>query len=281
MKTGMVILNYNDYENTIKMILQVRDYKNINKIVVVDNHSTDSSVEKITPYLNKHVVLVEARKNGGYAFGNNLGLKYLEKNTDCELAIISNPDVLVSESVITELIHDMKKDESISFLGPKIIERGHITKGWKLPSLWCEALSCINYFNRYSFNMQKYPDDYYNEKIVKVEVLHGCFFMARLKDFKKIKYFDPHTFLYYEENIIAKKAYVYDLKTCVDTSLSVTHLASQTVSKNLNKVRKYKALKKSMFYYEKEYNHLNILGMIFLKLLYYISLGIAYLTFWI
>ena len=29
---GMVILNYNDYENTIKMILQVRDYKNINKI---------------------------------------------------------------------------------------------------------------------------------------------------------------------------------------------------------------------------------------------------------
>ena len=77
MKKGMVILNYNDYENTIKMILQVRDYKNINKIVVVDNHSTDSSVEKITPYLNKHVVLLEARKNGGYAFGNNLGLKYL------------------------------------------------------------------------------------------------------------------------------------------------------------------------------------------------------------
>ena len=101
-------------------------------------------------------------------------------------------------------------------------------------------------------------------------------------DIRKIAdYVYENVFLYYEENIIAKKAQVYDLKSCVDTSLSVTHLASQTVSKNLNKVRKYKALKKSMFYYEKEYNHLNILGMIFLKVLYYISLGIAYLTFWI
>ena len=43
---------------------------------------------------------------------------------------------------------------------------------------------------------------------------------------------------------------------------------------------KYKILKESQFYYEKEYNHLNKVGMFFLKVFYYISLGIAYLTFW-
>ena len=104
MKTGIVILNYNDYENTIKMIRQIENYKCLSKIVIVDNHSSDESVEKIKPLTSKRIVLLESKDNKGYASGNNLGLKYLEKETECELAIISNPDVEVEESVIEELI---------------------------------------------------------------------------------------------------------------------------------------------------------------------------------
>ena len=281
MKTGIVILNYNDYENTIKMLEQIMDYKCLSKIVVVDNCSTDKSLEKIRLFESKKIVVLESSQNKGYAYGNNLGLKYLEKETNCELAIISNPDVVVSESVIEALIRDMKKDETISFLGPKVLEYGHISKGWKLPSFASELVSTMNYFNRFSFKLQRYKDSYYQEKLCDVEVIHGCFFMARLKDFKKIKYFDPHTFLYYEENILGYKARLRNMRVVVDTSLSVEHMGSLTVDKSLKKIKKYKALKKSMFYYEKEYRHLNILGMALLKLFYFISLGILYLTFWI
>ena len=281
MKTGIVILNYNDYENTIKMLEQIMDYKCLSKIVVVDNCSTDESLEKIRLFESKKIIVLESSQNKGYAYGNNLGLKYLEKETNCELAIISNPDVVVSESVIEALIQDMKKDETISFLGPKVLEYGHISKGWKLPSFASELLSTMNYFNLFSFLLQRYKDSYYQEKLCDVEVIHGCFFMARLKDFKKIKYFDPHTFLYYEENILGYKARAKAMRVVVDTSLSVQHMGSLTVDKSLKKIKKYKALKKSMFYYEKEYRHLNILGMALLKLFYFISLGILYLTFWI
>ena len=281
MKTGIVILNYNDYENTIKMLEQIMDYKCLSKIVVVDNCSTDESLEKIRLFESKKIIVLESSQNKGYAYGNNLGLKYLEKETNCELAIISNPDVVVSESVIEALIQDMKKDETISFLGPKVLEYGHISKGWKLPNFASELVSTMNYFNRFSFKLQRYKDSYYQEKLCDVEVIHGCFFMARLKDFKKIKYFDPHTFLYYEENILGYKARLRNMRVVVDTSLSVEHMGSLTVDKSLKKIKKYKALKKSMFYYEKEYRHLNILGMALLKLFYFISLGILYLTFWI
>lgn len=281
MKTGIVILNYNDYENTIKMLEQIMDYKCLSKIVVVDNCSTDESLEKIRLFESKKIVVLESSQNKGYAYGNNLGLKYLEKETNCEFAIISNPDVVVSESVIEALIRDMKKDETISFLGPKVLEYGHISKGWKLPNFASELVSTMNYFNRFSFKLQRYKDSYYQEKLCDVEVIHGCFFMARLKDFKKIKYFDPHTFLYYEENILGYKARLRNMRVVVDTSLSVEHMGSLTVDKSLKKIKKYKALKKSMFYYEKEYRHLNILGMALLKLFYFISLGILYLTFWI
>ena len=280
MKTGIVILNYNDYKNTIDMIEQIKDYSCLNKIVIVDNCSTDESVSKITPFLNKKVILIEAKKNKGYAAGNNLGLKYLANETNCELAIISNPDIIVEESIILDMIKDMKKNDDISFLGPKILENGHITKGWKLPSYFCELLSTINLLHRFSFSLQKYPDDYYNDGLTEVEVLHGCFFMARLKDMKKLKYFDEGTFLYYEENILAKKAMNKGMKSYVDTHLSVQHLQSQSVSRNLKKVAKYKTIKKSMLYYEEHYNNLNFFQMFLLKSFYHISVFFAYLTFW-
>ena len=281
MKTGMVILNYNDSENTKKMLNQVKDYECLDKIIVVDNCSTDNSLEELKKYETKKVIILENKKNKGYAHGNNLGLKYLEENTKCDLAIVSNPDIVVSESVIKELINDFKEDEHISFLGPKILENGFINRGWKCPNFFTDLISNITFFHRLSNKMLKYPKEYYNQALTKVEVIHGCFMMGRIKDFKKVNYFDTHTFLYYEENILAKKAMIKNLETYVDNRVAVKHNLSLSVDKSLNKVKKYKILKNSEFYYEREYNHLNKVGMFFLKLFYYLSLGIAYLTFWI
>lgn len=281
MKTGIVILNYNDYENTIKMIEKIKDFTNLSKIVVVDNGSSDDSVEHLKPFESNKIIILEAKDNKGYANGNNIGLKYLENNTHCEYVIISNPDVIVEESVITELEKDMINHPEISFLGPKILEQGKIYKGWKLPTYGSELLSNINYFSRYSRKLLRYPESYYLEHLNVVDVIHGCFFMARLADFKKIHYFDSNTFLYYEENIIGHKCLEKGLQTDVDVSLSVIHELSKSVDKSIHKIKKYVLLKKSMFYYEKEYNHLNIIGYLLLKITYYISLVITCLTFWI
>ena len=281
MKTGIIILNYNDYENTLKMVEQVRNYKCLSSIVIVDNASTDGSQEKLKKLEKGQIKLIVANKNKGYAHGNNLGLKYLESETNCELAIISNPDIEVEESSIDTLIKDMKENKEISFLGPKVLEFGSIIKGWKLPHYIDELLSTMNGIARFAKKRLRYKEEYYQNRITKVEVIHGCFFVARLKDFKKIGYFDPHTFLYYEENIIGNKAKQKHLTTAVDTSVSVVHALSKSVDKSLNKIKKYKILKKSMFYYEETYNHLKGIKLGFLKFIYYISLGITTLTFWI
>lgn len=281
MKAGIIILNYNDYENTIKMLNQIKDYSCLNKIIIVDNCSTDDSVKRLEEYENKKIVILKAEKNLGYASGNNLGLKYLENETSCEIAIISNPDVIIEESVLKELIHVLKTNDKIAFLGPKILENGHISKGWKMPTFFSELISNINFFGKYSHNLLKYPETHYQEKIVQVDVIHGCFFLAKLKDFKKIRYFDSHTFLYYEENIIAKKAKEKKLRIYIDTSLSVTHALSQSVDKSIKKVKKYKILKASQKYYIKNYMHLNFWKYELIRLFYYISLFFLYFTFWI
>ncbi len=281
MKTGIVILNYNDYENTIKILNQIKDYRCLSKIIIVDNCSTDDSVLKLKEYENKKIILLEASKNSGYATGNNLGLKYLEENTSCEIAIISNPDVTVEESVLKELIHDMKMHPEIAFLGPKILENGYISKGWRFPTFFSELISNINLIGYRARGMRNYKEEYYQDRLTKVDVLHGCFFLGRINDFKKIHYFDPRTFLYYEEIILAKKAEKNHLERYVDTSVSVIHAESISVRKSFKKVQKYKIIKESQKYYAKNYMNLNFLEYGLIRLFYYISLFFCYLTFWI
>ena len=38
-KVGIVILNYNDYETTRKYIEEIKDYKVLNKIIIVDKYN--------------------------------------------------------------------------------------------------------------------------------------------------------------------------------------------------------------------------------------------------
>lgn len=278
MKTGIIILNYNDYENTLKIIDMIKDYKCLKKIIIVDNASTDDSFNHLKPLENNKITIIKNKKNLGYAYGNNLGLKYLYEH-GFDYAIISNPDIIVEESVIEELISRMKNSK-VSFLGPKILENGNIIKGWKTPSYLYELLSTMNYFHKYAKKLITYKDSYYKDGLNEVDVIHGCFFIGRLKDFKKINYFDTNTFLYYEENILSYKAKNNNLGIYVDTSISVIHNLSLSVDKSLNKLKKYKILKDSMFYYETRYRKINIFKYILLRIVYYISYMVGFVTFW-
>ena len=278
MKTGIVILNYNDYKTTKEMLNQIKDYKTINNIIVVDNNSTDDSYNILKEYENKKIKIIKTDMNKGYAYGNNYGIKYLIKNYTVDNIIISNPDIIVEEKTLKVLIDDLN-DKNVDFIAPVIKEREYEKKGWKLPTYLDDLLSNINYFHKYADKRLNYDDSYYNENLTKVDVISGCFFIAKASSFKKINYFDENTFLYYEENIIGKKLKEANLNTYVDNRVSVIHNLSISVDKSINRIKKYKILKNSQKYYEKVYNRINIFQMLLLRLFYYISLLIAYMVY--
>lgn len=275
MNLAIVILNYNDYETTSNMLNNIKNYKSIDLIVVVDNSSKDNSYNRLKKFENNKIKIIKTNENLGYANGNNYGLKYLE-NKDIDYVIISNPDVEVSESVIIKLKKDLEKD-NVTLVSPIVIENNNISRGWKLPTFKEDLISNINYFHKYSKKMLSYPDDYYNNELVCVDVVHGCFFAIKYKELKKIGFFDSNTFLYYEENILGSKLKNKKLKSFIDTTINVKHNLSVSVDKSLNSLKKYKILKNSQLYYEKKYNNLNIIGVCLLRLFYYISYFIAYI----
>ena len=75
-KTACVILNYNDASTTLDLLRKIQHYKVLNYIVIVDNCSTDDSIEKIQQYVSNNIYLLKSSSNGGYGAGNNIGIRY-------------------------------------------------------------------------------------------------------------------------------------------------------------------------------------------------------------
>lgn len=276
-KIGMVIVNYNDFENTDHLIKNVEDYKCLNHIVIVDNNSKDDSFEKLKS-LEKDNLTVIKNNSRNYSSGLNTGAKFLiEKLGVCNI-IFSNSDISIKqEEDLINLSETMKED--IVVVGPTIDEHGVINRGWHLPSVNQEILFNIPYFNRnFKRKYLLYKDSDYEKETTLVDVVSGCFFVVDSDFLKKVDYFDSSTLLYYEEQILAEKVKKENKKECINNKIIIYHNHSVTVDKSIKRLEKQKILKESQRYYIKNYKKSNIMQRILLYITDYVYRGFLYIV---
>lgn len=270
-KTGYIIINYNDFKTTEKLINNIKDYKVIDEIVIVDNNSTDDSKNKLSKI--KGITLISNKENYGFAKAINIGCKYLiDKYKECYI-FISNSDIRITqENDLKELLKCFKIKD-IALVGPVIKEPDGIVRGWKSTTVLEDILLNIPLINRvYRNKLISYKDEYYNTLLSYVDMVKGCFFLIDSKALEKVNFFDENTFLYYEENILAKKLKVKKYKTVINNKVTVYHDHAKTISKNVNNINRYKITKQSMMYYEKNYNDASKFELFVLNLLNNINL---------
>lgn len=125
MRTAIIILNYNSRKDTMKYVSEIKDYKVLNTIVVVDNHSSNQGEwEALESLKSDKVYVIESDKNGGYSYGNNLGLKFLETLEQAyDYVVISNPDVEVSEKAFEACFQELEQNENVAVCSPIMLNR--------------------------------------------------------------------------------------------------------------------------------------------------------------
>lgn len=282
MKTGFIIVNYNDYSSTKKLIDNIKSYSCIDLILVVDNKSTDDSVRKLKRLSTNNLDIVCCDVNKGYSNAINMGCKYLiDKFSKCNI-IVSNADIIInSETDLERLLKLLEKKEN-GVVSPTIFERGNLNRGWKMVSPLVESLLNLPFIHRwFRKKFVYYNESYYSKDLSVVDIASGCFFLIKSDTLEKINYLDDNVFLYYEENILAKKIKEINKKIIVDNKTTIIHNHSITIDKNVNKIKKFKIQKKSQYYFEKEYNKANLFECILLKLTYYIALVILTIYYFI
>ena len=61
-KTAAIVVNYNDSETTVAQLRRIRDYAALDAVIVVDNASTDHSLEALRAEEGGKVTVLAAEK---------------------------------------------------------------------------------------------------------------------------------------------------------------------------------------------------------------------------
>lgn len=266
MKVAVIILNYNSEEDTIRYVNEIEQYNCINRIVVVDNFSTNKdTMEKLLLLKNEKVHVIQTTKNGGYSYGNNQGLKYLDSlNEKYDYIFISNPDVEVKEEVFLECIKELEENEKTAICTPRMYdskENPIRRSSWKIrtPKIDMANSTRLTQILLYKlFKSGEYSsEEFENNARLKVEAVTGAFFAIKYDVFKKCDFFDENVFLFYEEDILATKIKKLGYEAYSLNNVGFIHYESNTINKVFSYFNKIKRLQKSKMYYQKEYNHIN------------------------
>ena len=262
---GMVIVNYNDYETTKRLLDNVKDYKILKEIVVVDNKSTDNSLEELRKLKNKKITIIDSGENKGYSYALNVGCKYLIDKYKSLNIVISNSDIIIESELDIKDLNSYISTKNV-IVGPTIIQGNDLNRGFKIPTPWQDIKQNIVFFGKRVLAKElSYPDNYYHKDISKVDTVSGCFFMISSKHLEDMGYFDENVFLYYEENIMGIKTKKLGKNIIVCNNVDVIHDHSVSIDKSLKRIKKYDILKTSQEYFEKTYNGANKIELFFLK----------------
>lgn len=270
-KVLVLILNYKSYQDTITYTYNILNQKNINvEVLIVDNKSENLSFENLSKEFvnNSKVIVIESERNGGYAYGNNFGLKYIEKE-DYDYIAISNNDIIIDNDLLLyQLIEKYSSLNKPAFLSPIQTNKGiPYSPAWKLPSIQSDMFSNIPILNKFYKKLNSY-DLNSKKNTIPVDVLPGSFYLFKKEVIYNLGLLDESTFLYGEERILAYKIKKMNLQNYLDLDLSYEHEQSKTISSNLSKLKMIKLSHESSIYYHEHYKKSSILGIYILKALY-------------
>lgn len=222
MKVTIIIPNYNGkhfMEPCLKSLAEqtCKDFK----ILVVDNASTDGSVE----YMKEEYPEIETlvlEKNYGFSKAVNVGIRH----ADTPYVLLLNNDTTVEPHFVLEMIRAIERSRYIFSVSSKMIQMYHPEQidsagdlytviGWGI----CRGAGR---------SITNYTED--------CEIFSACAGAAiyRRELFKKIGYFDENHFAYLEDIDVGYRAKIYGYKNVYCPSALVYHVGSGTSGSKYN-----------------------------------------------
>lgn len=251
-KYGFVVLNYNNSKDTIECVNSILNItSNDYEVVIVDNNSTDDSLSKIKDVYSGKIKIIESDRNGGYSYGNNLGIKYLLNNGVQHVCIATN-DTLLNTKNIIDILDDLI-DSSVGLIGPEIktLEgRSDNPVLKKISILYLLNLFCFSSIKAFrdflyticpslSFKRKSYLED---KRITAVNnqdvyMIHGCFLIITKYYLDEVGLLDEDLFMYGEEDLLSYFSKVNNLRVIYNNQISVIHKeeGSTKIAHNKNK----------------------------------------------
>ncbi len=291
--TCVIILTYNNSSDTLNCIESVLKHNSAPiKFVIVDNGSNNATAlndlkdglsnlfkDNLTVLSDSDcastsslgtATLLLSTTNDGYALGNNKGLRLAFRDEETDTVLILNNDILFVEDIIPKLRTDLEATPDAAIVSPLLYKKDMVNmdKNCARHTVDVNDLILMHFplpMDPFGVAKRKQIPVTPDSGLLQIEMPSGSCMMVRKDFFEGIGGFDPNTFLYYEENILAEKILRAGYKIYLDTEIRCIHLGATSTRKTQSKFIVGCSLD-SMNYFVATYRSPNALQRVMLSL---------------
>jgi len=247
-KVSVIIINYNTFTHTCDCIRSVIKYTQSveYEIILVDNASTECDPKMFLKEFPQ-IKLIKSADNGGFAYGNNLGIE----NAEGEYILLLNSDTLLQEDSINKCIRYIEQNKEIGVLGCRMTfpdgklqytARRFRSIRWELLDLFRFIPYLLPYKKRVKLMLGKY---FRHNESIECDWVMGAFFLFPKTILQQLPghKLDERFFMYGEDQLWCEQIKNLSCKILFYSGTTIIHINSGStgLSKQLQLRRKMMA----------------------------------------
>ena len=241
---AIVVVNYNlkgDTIDCIKSLLQAGAAKE--RVIVVDNASSDGSIEAFRETFGEELNIIQAPVNRGYPGALNLGIP-CAMDMGAKWVLMMNNDTKVAHEFIEELEKAVLRGPQYALIGPLILYYDEPEIIWYLGyRLIPGTLIGVR-----SYRGKRVSKDL--PALIPMDLMHGCAMMVRRDVFETIGFFDDSQTIYGDDADFSLRAKRAGFKGAAATRAVMWHKVSFTMGPQKPRTR-YLKMRNTIFFYRK------------------------------
>lgn len=237
------------------------------EVIVVDNLSTDSSVDYLRQY-HPEVTLIENRANFGYAKGAQRGIDVAQG----EFVAVVNPDIVLDPGTLDHLVRTLEDRPQAAWTGPKIVQPdGYVQSG---PFRLCPILEPLE-TTPITYRFYHPRHHIQHDRLQRCERLSGAIMVFRASMLRDMGGMPTSTFIFGEEILLGARCRDHGFEVWYEPLCAAVHEHGASVKQKWSQedrklatiVGHLAALRQAVYYPRFLAYDLVLLGTLFLKLL--------------
>ena len=279
---SIIVVNWNAGNQLNSLLDSLSKYHSelISDVVVVDNGSTDESLEylKNNSYDSYHLKVIQNSNNLGFAAACNQGSRLARKN---DFLLFLNPDAAICTDTLRKVIESMSNSDAsnVGICGVQLFdESGNVSRSCaRFPTpmvFFAHAVGIDRILPSFGHIML----DWSHDSTCEVDHVIGAFFFVRRSLFEILNGFDERFFVYLEDLDFSYRARQLGWRSMFLTDVKAFHAGGGT-SNQVKARRLFYSLRSRLLYSFKHFSFIAatsiLLATLFLEPLSRCALALA------
>ena len=228
-KVDVVVVAYNS-RDTLRACIEALAPLPWVDVTVVDNACPEDSARTVE---DLPVRIVRSERNGGFAYGCNLGIA----NGSADFVLLLNPDAEIDAASLAVLVDALRADQSLAAVGPHIVDEAGdvIFTQHRFPRLrftYAQGLFLHRATPGAAWTDDAYRDPEAYARPGTTEWISGCCVLLRREAVASVGGLDEGFFLYSEETDLFKRLDTAGWRAGFEPRATARHVGFQSADRN-------------------------------------------------